>query len=43
MEKILGLNKTKNCEIKYFFGYFSINENDNIINNVKEFDYFLVI
>jgi len=41
MEKIFGLNKLKNCEIKYFFGYFSINENDTVTNNVKEFDYFL--
>ena len=40
-EKLLGLNKKKNCEFKEFLGYFSINENDAIINNIKELDYFL--
>ncbi len=40
MEKFFRLNKTKNCGFKNFLGYFSINENENISNNVKEFDYF---
>jgi membrane associated rhomboid family serine protease len=41
MEKIFGLNKKNNCHIKYILGYYSLNEKDDIINNVKEFDYFL--
>ncbi len=41
-EKLFGLNK-KHCEIKYLLGYFSSTENDNIINNIKELDYFFII
>ncbi len=40
MEKLFGLNKKNNCHIKYFLGYYSLNENDDIIRNVKELDYF---
>ena len=41
IEKLFGLNKINNCQIKCILGYISINENDIIKNNVKEFDYFL--
>ena len=39
LEKFFGLNK-KHCEIKNILGYFSTTENENIINNIKELDYF---
>ena len=40
VEKIFGLNKIRNCSIKIFLGFISINENETVINNVKELDYF---
>ena len=39
-EKLLRLNKQKNCEILDFLGYFSSDYNENIISNIKELDYF---
>ena len=38
MEKIFGLDNPKN-KIKIILGYFSINDNEVIVNNAKEFDY----
>ena len=43
IEKIFHLDKTKNCEMKFLLGYFSISENETIINNVKELDSFFVL
>jgi membrane associated rhomboid family serine protease len=40
-EKILGLSGKKNCCFKSFLGYYSISENETILNNVLEFDFFL--
>ena len=40
VEKLFGLNKIRNCNIKIFLGFISINENETVINNVKELDYF---
>jgi len=40
-EKILGLSGNKNCCFKSFLGYYSISENETILNNVREFDFFL--
>ena len=37
MEKMLCLDDNK-CFIKYILGYYSINDNENIIENVKEFN-----
>ena len=42
-ERLLHLDKRKNCEIKTLIGYFSINENENIIKNVKQLDSFFVM
>ena len=41
IEKIFGLHKIRNCCIKKILGFISINENEIIINNVKELDYFI--
>lgn len=39
MEKILGLDNINNV-FKNLLGYYSLNDNENIIDNVKEFDNF---
>ena len=36
-EKLFGLDNDKNI-IKNIFGYYSLNDNENILNNAKEFD-----
>ena len=39
IEKLINLDNPKSV-VKNILGYYSLNDNENIIENVKEFDYF---